>query len=104
MRSMTGYSDMPSDLDDVIRYITRIAKLKTMRSIVSKLVFAATCYFIWQERNKRLFTKEKRTCDHIIEVIRNTVRLKLVTCRFKKTNNVKNLLQLWRVPNSRVYG
>ncbi|GKF15256.1 hypothetical protein Tco_0056718, partial [Tanacetum coccineum] len=47
-----------------------------------------------------LFKKVKRTHDQIIELIKSNVRLKLLSCAFKKTSNVKMLFHLWKLPNS----
>nr|GEW69908.1 hypothetical protein [Tanacetum cinerariifolium] len=57
--------------------------------------FIASCYFIWQERNNRLFVKQRRSKDQVIDVIKSTIRLKLLTCKFKKSKNVQ--LYLHRV-------
>ncbi|GJW96286.1 putative reverse transcriptase domain, reverse transcriptase zinc-binding domain protein [Tanacetum coccineum] len=60
----------------------------------------SSCYFVWQERNYRLFKNQKRSKDQIIDVIKSTVYLKILSCKFKKKNNVKALLHLWKLPNS----
>ncbi|GJU48573.1 lysine histidine transporter-like 8 protein [Tanacetum coccineum] len=44
---------------------------RSVRSVIVKLVFAASCYYIWQERNYRLFKNEKRSEDQVIEVIKS---------------------------------
>nr|GEU75272.1 reverse transcriptase domain-containing protein [Tanacetum cinerariifolium] len=62
--------------------------MRSIRSVVCKLVFAVCCYFVWQDRNYRLFKKTKRTPGQIIELIKSNVRLKLLSCSFKKTTNV----------------
>ncbi|GJX34832.1 hypothetical protein Tco_0246389 [Tanacetum coccineum] len=64
-----------------------LAKIRSTRSVVSKLVFAASNYFIWQERNNRLFMMTSRSRDQVINIIKSNVRLKLLTCKFKKTKN-----------------
>ncbi|GJY14215.1 hypothetical protein Tco_0383524 [Tanacetum coccineum] len=38
--------------------------------------------------------------DQIIDVIKSTVHLKLLTCKFKKTKNVQMLIHLWKLPTS----
>nr|GEU59754.1 hypothetical protein [Tanacetum cinerariifolium] len=48
---------------------------KSARSVTLKLVFAAACYFLWQERNNRLFKKTKRTQDQICGIIKDTGNL-----------------------------
>ncbi|GKC45282.1 hypothetical protein Tco_1063004, partial [Tanacetum coccineum] len=92
LKHFTCISNVPSDLNSIMDFITPLAKMRSARSIIFKLVFAASCYFIWQERNFRLFKKTKRTREQVIEAIKNTVRLKLLSCSFKKTLNVMSLL------------
>ncbi|GJX83513.1 zinc finger, CCHC-type containing protein [Tanacetum coccineum] len=47
-----------------------------------------------------LLKNQKRSQDRIIEVIKCTVLLKLVTCKFKSTTNVKAFLHLLKLPDS----
>ncbi|GJX77396.1 putative reverse transcriptase domain-containing protein, partial [Tanacetum coccineum] len=63
MKRLMGYSNIPSNLDDIMGFISLIAKM-------------------------RLFKNKKRSQDQIIDVIKSTIRLKLLTCRFKKTAKV----------------
>ncbi|GJR04776.1 hypothetical protein Tco_0527760 [Tanacetum coccineum] len=74
--------NIPSDLDAIVDFLILLAKSRSIRSVICKLVFAAFCYFIWQERNRRFFSKTKRSHDHIIKMIKSNVRLKLLTCSF----------------------
>nr|GEW02599.1 hypothetical protein [Tanacetum cinerariifolium] len=84
----------------IVDFLNLLANKRTTRSVIVKLVFAASCYFIWQERNNRLFSKQKRSEDQVIEAIKSTVRLKLLSCKFKKTKNVQMYLHQWELPNS----
>ena len=95
-----GFSSLPSSLDDIVNSLIVAAKSRSVRSVVSKLLFAATSYFIWQERNSRIFKKQFRSEAQVIDVIKSTVRLKLLTCRFKKTANVVDLVRVWKLPPS----
>ncbi|XP_071694938.1 uncharacterized protein [Rutidosis leptorrhynchoides] len=45
---------------DVSSYISRLPAKNSATVLVSKLMFAASVYFIWQERNSRLFSQKKR--------------------------------------------
>ncbi|GJU16435.1 zinc finger, CCHC-type containing protein, partial [Tanacetum coccineum] len=97
------YDGLPSvvaSLDSIVTYLIPISQKRFPRIVIAKLVLAASCYFIWQERNCRLFKNQKRSQDQIIEVIKSTVRLKLLTCKFKSTTNVKAFLHLLKLPDS----
>ncbi|GJW84185.1 hypothetical protein Tco_0157330 [Tanacetum coccineum] len=65
-----------------------------LRSVISKLVLAAAAYFLWQERNNRLFRKEKRSIDQVVDCIINSVRLKLVSCRWKSSRAALDIIKV----------
>ncbi|GJT07532.1 retrotransposon protein, putative, ty1-copia subclass [Tanacetum coccineum] len=65
-----------------------------------RIVVAATSYYIWLERNGRLFKKKSSTPGQIVDVIFSTVRLKLVTFKFKKmSTRPRLLLDQWKIPS-----
>ncbi|GKD99572.1 hypothetical protein Tco_1387556, partial [Tanacetum coccineum] len=59
LKRLTGIPNIPSGLDAIVDFLSPMAKMRSTRSVISKLVFAASCYFIWQERNSRLFMKSR---------------------------------------------
>ncbi|GKC96050.1 hypothetical protein Tco_1161492 [Tanacetum coccineum] len=98
MKSYAGLSSSTPILSHIMAIITPIANRKSSRSIIAKLVMAAPGYFIWQERNARLFKNSKRSVNQVIEVIFSSVRLKLLSCRFKKSKDGVYFAQLWSLP------
>ncbi|GJX84218.1 sodium/hydrogen exchanger 6 [Tanacetum coccineum] len=95
-----GMDSIPPRLIDVTTFITPISKGKTAISILSRLVLAATSYYIWLERNGRLFKKKTSSPDQIVDVIIYMVRLKLVTFKFKKMSTLSQLLlDQWKIPS-----
>ncbi|GKD06107.1 hypothetical protein Tco_1181081 [Tanacetum coccineum] len=95
-----GLPNVSSSLNAITDHIIPMSKKKNARSVIAKLVFAASTYFIWQERNNRLFKSQKRSHSQIIECIISTVRLKLLTCKFKRTKNMMSFTHLWKLPDS----
>nr|GEU98544.1 reverse transcriptase domain, reverse transcriptase zinc-binding domain protein [Tanacetum cinerariifolium] len=91
VNDLAGLSSSNSSIDDILGDISYLAKRRTARSIVAKLVVAATTYFIWKERNGRLFKESKLSVSQVSEHILNSVRLKLMSCRFKKSRKLVNL-------------
>ncbi|GJR57689.1 hypothetical protein Tco_1499851 [Tanacetum coccineum] len=61
MKVLAGLSTALSSISDVVDQIVPISKRRQVMCIISKLVIAACAYFIWQERNWRLFRLQKRT-------------------------------------------
>ncbi|GKB50431.1 putative RNA-directed DNA polymerase [Tanacetum coccineum] len=87
-------------LNSIISYLSPIAQRRSTRCVIAKLVVAASAYFIWQERNWRLFKNKKRSATQVIECIVSSVRLKLLSCRFKKSKDGVMFAQLWDLPES----
>ncbi|GJX08843.1 hypothetical protein Tco_0196775, partial [Tanacetum coccineum] len=79
----------------IIQSLMPIMKRHTTNSVVAKLVVAAATYYVWQERKWRLFKKGKRSPDQIVECIKSSVRLKLLSCKLKKSKNGERLARLW---------
>ncbi|GJU46328.1 reverse transcriptase domain, reverse transcriptase zinc-binding domain protein [Tanacetum coccineum] len=46
--------NVPVSLSLIVDFLNPLANKRTARSVIVKLVFAASCYFIWQERNNIL--------------------------------------------------
>ncbi|GJZ97284.1 reverse transcriptase domain, reverse transcriptase zinc-binding domain protein [Tanacetum coccineum] len=55
MKIFAGLSKMSSSLYATIDDMIPMSKRRSARSIIARLVLAASSYFIWQERNFRLF-------------------------------------------------
>ncbi|GKB80861.1 hypothetical protein Tco_0947756 [Tanacetum coccineum] len=64
---------------------------------LTKLVCGATVYYIWNERNARLFGSNKRNEEAICHEIEDTVRLRLVNLKVKESNAVRNVEKLWKI-------
>ena len=70
---------------------------KSIWSIVKKLVYAASVYIIWQERNRRLFQNCSRTWEETCTVIENNVKFKLCGLKVIKTDQVQEAFDVWEV-------
>nr|GEW88911.1 hypothetical protein [Tanacetum cinerariifolium] len=68
---------------------------RSFKGVVGKLTLAASSYYIWLERNNRLFKNARRSPEELQDLIIVTVRFKLVTFRFKNNARVKSMLSLW---------
>ncbi|GJX15534.1 reverse transcriptase domain, reverse transcriptase zinc-binding domain protein [Tanacetum coccineum] len=100
VRVLCGMDAIPPHLSDVVAFIVPLSKGKTVVSIISRIVVAATSYYIWLERNGRLFKKKTSTPGQIVDVIFSTMRLKLVTFKFKKMSTKSRLLlDQWKIPS-----
>nr|GEV03876.1 hypothetical protein [Tanacetum cinerariifolium] len=72
--------------------------------IVRRLVIAAAVYFVWKERNDRLFKNEIRKSETIISTAKEGIRLKLMGMRVKESRTVNEVEKIWNVKFSRNVG
>ncbi|GKB75228.1 hypothetical protein Tco_0942123, partial [Tanacetum coccineum] len=100
LKSFAGLSSSRPDFNHILSILMPIAKRKSSRSVIAKLVVAASTYFVWQERNNRLFKNNNRSVKQLIKCTTSSVRLKLLSCRFKKSNEGVRFAQLWSLPVS----
>ncbi|XP_071740183.1 uncharacterized protein [Rutidosis leptorrhynchoides] len=77
--------------------VSPFAKRNIARIVIVKLGFATSVYMLWQERNNRLFKGKKRTCDQVGDAILSTVRLKLMSMKWKKTPQTLRLKSDWKI-------
>ncbi|GJR75178.1 homeodomain-like protein [Tanacetum coccineum] len=100
VRELVGMELIPPIMHDIISYLQPINKKRTALSILGKLILAASSYFIWLERNNRVFKQVKKSPEDIRDIIMVAVRLKLLTFCFKDTSMVNQLLARWKMPKS----
>ena len=98
MKTYAGIGSSVPIFSHILASLIPIAK-RSSKSVIAKLVVAACAYFIWQERNWRLFKKNKRPVKQIIDCIKNSIRLKLLSCKFKKSNDGVLVSRLWKLPD-----
>ncbi|GKB51886.1 reverse transcriptase zinc-binding domain-containing protein [Tanacetum coccineum] len=105
IRGLVGVDVVLLVLDNILAWFQPMGNKRTIQNIVGKILFAAASYFIWLERNNRLFKNNRRTPEELRDAIVVTVRLKLTTFRFKNNAKVHSLISLWKMPTSfRFYG
>nr|GEV49463.1 hypothetical protein [Tanacetum cinerariifolium] len=86
-----GMDLIPPVLQDILLYLLPMGDKRTVKSVFGKLIMAASAYFIWMEQNNRTFKNTSRSSEEIHDLIMVTVRLKLISFRFKNTNVVTDI-------------
>ncbi|GJU63564.1 reverse transcriptase domain-containing protein [Tanacetum coccineum] len=61
VKVFAGLPMLATSLNAIIDHIIPMSKKKNARSVIAKLLCAASSYFIWQEQNNRLFKSQKRS-------------------------------------------
>ncbi|GKA80453.1 hypothetical protein Tco_0787049 [Tanacetum coccineum] len=95
-----GLQQVSPSMDAILNAIIPFARRRSSRSVIAKLVVAATAYFIWQKRNYWLFKKMKRSKEQLVDCISSSIRLKLLSCRFKSSRDGLALLRHWKISDS----
>ncbi|GKD63582.1 RNA-directed DNA polymerase, eukaryota, reverse transcriptase zinc-binding domain protein [Tanacetum coccineum] len=88
---------MPNRWDDLLITMTSMRHNKSIKSVLRRIVFAACVYFIWNERNKRLFTNDKKNYNELIAEVVNHIRLKLASLTVKRTCQTVEICKKWKV-------
>ncbi|GJZ35731.1 RNA-directed DNA polymerase, eukaryota, reverse transcriptase zinc-binding domain protein [Tanacetum coccineum] len=87
--------------DHVIDEMKVLPSNKNIWSIVRRLVCGTAVYYIWQERNNRLFRNEKRDINTIINIAKEAVGMKLLGIKVKESGTVKEVEERWNVKMQR---
>ncbi|GJY24381.1 RNA-directed DNA polymerase, eukaryota, reverse transcriptase zinc-binding domain protein [Tanacetum coccineum] len=77
--------------DDIVRLMSIKKHNRSIKSVLVRIILAAGVYFIWTERNRRLFTSEKMCCKDLINKVVLHIRLKLASLVVKRTKQVEEL-------------
>ncbi|GJS26214.1 reverse transcriptase domain, reverse transcriptase zinc-binding domain protein [Tanacetum coccineum] len=100
IKRLAGLERYPPNIYDIFHTMLPFINRRTTCSVVAKLLIAAAAYYVWQERNWRLFKKGKRSPDQLVECIRSSVRLRLFSCTFKKSKDGERMAKLWDLPEA----
>ncbi|GKC18404.1 hypothetical protein Tco_1020554, partial [Tanacetum coccineum] len=100
VKGLAGLDQVVPLIDAIIDVLIPIAKRRTTKFVIAKLVVAASTYVIWKERNWRLFKGQKRSINEVADTIQLIVRLKLLSCSFKKSKDGLEFVLLWKLPES----
>ncbi|GJS73124.1 hypothetical protein Tco_0705965 [Tanacetum coccineum] len=92
--TFAGMYNVNLTLADIMLWCQPLTNKRTVKGVVGKLIFAAASYYVWLERNNRLFKSIRRQPEELCDLIIVTVRLKLLTFKFKNTAKVESLLSL----------
>lgn len=84
-------NSIPHVWENVIEYYINSPNNNSIISVLQRIVLATTVYYIWKERNSRLFTGELQREEVTLKIIVENVRLQLFGIRVKKSANVINV-------------
>ncbi|GJY03500.1 reverse transcriptase domain, reverse transcriptase zinc-binding domain protein [Tanacetum coccineum] len=91
------------DWTGIILEFSNLPSNKNIWSIVRKLGCQAAVYYIWQERNGRMFRNKKRDETELIKIICETIKCRLMSIKTKDTEAVKQVERRWSIVFSKLY-
>ena len=97
MLKMMGCNIDETQWNNIVTKIVDMPCTNSIWSVVRRLCLGATIYHLWQERNFRLFKNEERSWEAVLLMICETVKVRLMGLKVKRTNAVKNVAALWNV-------
>lgn len=65
--------------------------------MINRLVPGSLVYYLWQERNLRLFQSHNRPFKQIILLIEEAIRYKLMGMKMRRNSRVLQALEVWNV-------
>ncbi|GJW58496.1 RNA-directed DNA polymerase, eukaryota, reverse transcriptase zinc-binding domain protein [Tanacetum coccineum] len=97
LKKQEKFDFMPDNWDAIMAAMTQLRHNRSIKSVLRRIILAACVYFIWNERNKRLFTSDKKDSNDLTAEIVNYVRLKLTSLTVKRTSQTEKVCKLWKV-------
>ncbi|PWA57009.1 reverse transcriptase domain, Reverse transcriptase zinc-binding domain protein [Artemisia annua] len=92
-----GQSSIPDKWEDIIRCLTNMRHKKTIRCVLIRIILAACVYFVWAERNKRLFSSDKMDSRELTENVISHVRLKLSSLTVRRSAQILEVSKKWDI-------
>jgi hypothetical protein len=86
-----------SNWKNIIEEISEMTANSNIWSILRRIVIGAVVYYVWQERNNRLFDKGSRTEDELVKNIVETVKMRMMSFHVKDSRTVLEVERKWKV-------
>nr|GEY36280.1 hypothetical protein [Tanacetum cinerariifolium] len=81
--------------ENIIQDLVRRKNGNNIWSVMRRLSFAVVVYYIWQERNLRIFRRNKKDEGALTDAINETIKLKLISLRVKESSAVDKVANVW---------
>ncbi|PWA80038.1 hypothetical protein CTI12_AA080440 [Artemisia annua] len=94
-KRLMRFEDAPNNLFSVIDILSSRTMGKSIWNIIQRLVLSAVVYHLWIERNNRIFQNKSRSFDDLCSIIREVVRLRLLSLKIKGSKNSIDAAKIW---------
>ncbi|GJW90582.1 reverse transcriptase zinc-binding domain-containing protein [Tanacetum coccineum] len=86
-----------NELKSIMTSLSQTKVNKNIGKVIARIALAAAVYFIWQERNWRIFKQEDRSVEQILKIITDNIRLRLMSLKVKQTSTVIKVAEAWNL-------
>ena len=90
-------NNIPTIWDEVIDYYISRPCNNSINNVLNRIILATSVYYLWRERNSRLFTGEIQNKETVEKIIVESIRLQLLGLRVKKSVKVNKVAKIWMV-------
>ena len=91
-------SHVSNNWAQIVSSIVNIQAQNTIWRLIQRLMWGAAVYFIWQERNMRLFGSYGISEDELFKIIVDSVRIRIMGLSMRVTSDVIAAAEVWRLP------
>ncbi|XP_071708750.1 uncharacterized protein [Rutidosis leptorrhynchoides] len=91
------FKGLPNDLQRIMVMLSGYPYSKNIWNVINRIVIAAVVYYVWQERNYRIFKGRKRSELELKGIIEQFVRFKLLTLKVKGSQAVEKAAKMWEL-------
>ncbi|KAJ0561377.1 putative RNA-directed DNA polymerase [Helianthus annuus] len=102
VKPMGAMQHISDKWEDIFQHLVLTSGSKLAKHVIGRILIAASVYQIWLERNSRLFASTQRSTQQVADAVNSSVRLKLVTLKFKDSRQVEKILEDWKLPKGLV--
>nr|GEW57246.1 RNA-directed DNA polymerase, eukaryota, reverse transcriptase zinc-binding domain protein [Tanacetum cinerariifolium] len=80
--------NMPSSWSAIIDHYAKSPCNNSIWSVIRRIVLATAVYFVWKERNNRLFIGDSNKAEVVLKMIIKSIRNQMMGLKVRKTNVV----------------
>ncbi|GKD73951.1 reverse transcriptase zinc-binding domain-containing protein [Tanacetum coccineum] len=99
MRKKSSLNFINNEWEVILKRVIEMSCNNSIRSVLRRLILATCVYYIWDERNKRLFGNQKRDYKTVLLIIINHIRIKLTSLKVKNFAQVARVNKVVQVKN-----
>ncbi|XP_071689057.1 uncharacterized protein [Rutidosis leptorrhynchoides] len=97
MKSKILFKGLSFKIDDIMEVMSRYPYKRQIWSIITPIVIAAAVYFLWNERNNRIFKGIRRSEKDLSKLAQDYIRVKPLTLKVKRSIAVERAERIWEI-------